>query len=162
VDHIDRVIAEWKRERPDLDLAPVRVIGRMGRVLEHVDRELEATFMSFGISRATFDVLAALYRAGKPYQLTQRALTTMLMRTSGSMSLRIAAIERAGYVKRKPDPADGRSSFVTLARAGMKVVEAAAPAHLANERRLLSPFTDSQCATLAGLLAQWIAWFEPE
>ncbi len=85
-DHIDRVVQLWKAERPDYDLAPVEIIGRAGRIMEHVDRALEAKFEEFEISRASFDVLVALRRNGKPYTPTQRELMRSLFRTSGSMS----------------------------------------------------------------------------
>jgi hypothetical protein len=42
LDHGDRVVQQWKSERPDYDLAPVEIIGRAGRIMEHVDRALEA------------------------------------------------------------------------------------------------------------------------
>ena len=73
-DHVDRVVQQWKAERPEYDLAPVEIIGRAGRIMEHIDRALEAKFEEFQISRASFDVLAALRRNGKPYKLTQRDL----------------------------------------------------------------------------------------
>src|SRR5882724_3275148 len=98
-DHIDTVIAQWKRERPEYDLAPVEIIGRAGRIMAYVDRALEAKFEEFGISRAAFDVLATLRRNGPPYKMTQRELMRSLLRTSGSMSLRIDALESEGLVK---------------------------------------------------------------
>jgi hypothetical protein len=58
-DHIDRVTAQWKSQGMKLDLGPVGIIGRAGRIMEYVDRALESKFEEFGISRGTFDVLAA-------------------------------------------------------------------------------------------------------
>src|SRR6202453_4239037 len=102
LDHVDRVVQQWKAERPDYDLAPVEIIGRAGRIMEHVDRAQEAKFEEFGISRASFDVLVALRRNGKPYRLTQRELMRSLFRTSGSMSLRVDALQAQGLVERTP------------------------------------------------------------
>lgn len=109
-DHIDRVVQLWKTERPDYDLSPVEIIGRAGRIMQHVDRALEAKFEEFGISRASFDVLTARRRTGKPYRLTQTELMRNLFRTSGSMSLRVdSSRPRVCAIK-------GRVSFSVAAR----------------------------------------------
>src|ERR1700743_1372961 len=121
-DHIDTVVAKWKRERPDYDLAPVEVIGRTGRIMEYVDRALEAKFEEFGISRAIFDVLAALKRNGSPFRMTQRDLMRSLLRTSGSISLRIDLLEREGLVTRLADQDDRRKVFVTLTSKGASLL----------------------------------------
>jgi DNA-binding MarR family transcriptional regulator len=159
-DHIDTVIAKWKQERPDYDLAPVEIIGRAGRIMEFVDRALEAKFDEFGISLATFDVLATLRRDGPPYKMTQRELMRNLLRTSGSMSLRIDALERTGFVRREDDEDDRRSVFVTLTGKGSKLLDVIIPEHLANEVTLLSGLTKKECADLAFLLRKWLSTLE--
>jgi DNA-binding MarR family transcriptional regulator len=159
-DHIDQVVANWKRERPDYDLAPVEIIGRTGRIMEYVDRALEAKFEEFGISRATFDVLATLRRGGPPYSMTQRNLMRSLLRTSGSMSLRIDALEREGFVSRLLDPEDRRSVFVTLTPRGIRLLEAVIPQHLANETALLKGFSNAERDQLRSLLRKWLAYLE--
>ena len=159
-DHIDKIIANWKRERPDYDLAPVEVIGRVGRVMEYIDRALEAKFEEFGISRAIFDVLATLKRNGPPYKLTQRELMRSLLRTSGSMSLRIDALERAGYVERESDENDRRSVFVSLTGEGSQLLDRIIPDHLANEATLLTGLTNADRVALASLLRKWLISLE--
>ena len=159
-DHIDTVIANWKRERPDYDLAPVEIIGRAGRIMEYVDRALEAKFQEFGISRATFDVLASLRRGGKPYRMTQRDLMRRLLRTSGSMSLRIDALEREGFVSRLPDKEDRRSVFVSLAPKGLTLLEKVIPEHLANETALLTCLSKAERDQLKLLLRKWLSFLE--
>ena len=159
-DHIDTVISLWKRERPDYDLAPVEIIGRAGRIMEYVDRALEAKFQEFGISRAAFDVLATLRRGGKPYRVPQRDLMRRLLRTSGSMSLRIDALEREGLVSRLPDKDDRRSVFVTLAPKGLSLIEKIIPEHLMNESALLSGLSKAECEQLKSLLRKWLISLE--
>jgi DNA-binding MarR family transcriptional regulator len=159
-DHIDTIVAKWKRERPDYDLAPVEIIGRAGRIMEYVDRALEAKFQEFGISRATFDVLATLRRSGKPYRMAQRDLMHSLLRTSGSMSLRIDALEREGFVSRLPDKEDRRLVFVTLAPKGMTLVEKVIPDHLANETALLTGLSKAERDQLKSLLRKWLTSLE--
>ena len=159
-DHIDTVVANWKRERPDYDLAPVEIIGRTGRIMEYVDRALEAKFEEFGISRATFDVLATLRRGGAPYTMTQRDLMHKLLRTSGAMSLRIDVLEREGLVSRSQDQEDRRSVFVTLAPKGLSLLEKVIPEHLANETALLTGLSRGERDQLRSLLRKWLASLE--
>jgi DNA-binding MarR family transcriptional regulator len=159
-DHIDKVIAKWKQERPEYDLAPVEIIGRAGRIMEYVDRALETKFEEFGISRATFDVLATLRRNGPPYKMTQSELRQSLLRTSGSMSLRIDALEQQGLVTRGQVEDDRRSVRVILTGKGSKLLDAIVPEHLANEMSLLAGLSKEERAELASLLRKWLTVLE--
>ncbi len=162
LDHVDRVVQQWKAEKPDYDLAPVEIIGRAGRIMEHVDRALEAKFEEFQISRASFDVLAALRRSGKPYKLTQRDLMRSLFRTSGSMSLRIDSLQKQGLVVRSPDKEDRRSVFVTLTPKGVELLETVIPEHLENESSLVAGLNRAERAQLITLLRKWLVSLEEE
>ncbi|HEY2468159.1 MAG TPA: MarR family transcriptional regulator [Terracidiphilus sp.] len=148
-------MAKWGMERPEYDLAPVQIIGRIGRVFEYVDRALEAKFEEFGITRASFDVLATLKRSGSPYRLSQRELMTNLLRTSGSMSVRIDAMERQGLVTREPDQEDRRATLVAISEKGIHLLEKVIPEHLLNEERLLSGLTAQDRSQLIRLLRKW-------
>jgi DNA-binding MarR family transcriptional regulator len=159
-DHIDRVIAQWKVQGMKLDLGPVGIIGRAGRIMEYVDRALESKFEEFGISRGTFDVLAALKRNGPPFRLSQRDLMRSLLRTSGSMSLRIDTLEREGLVTRLQDQDDRRSVFVTLTTKGSNLLQRVIPEHLANENSLIATFTTSEKEQLTTLLRKWLIALE--
>lgn len=161
-DHIDAIVAYWHRERPDLDVSPVEVVGRLGRVVEHVDRALDAKFAEFEISKADWDVMAALLRVGKPYRMMQRDLMRKLCRTSGSMSLRIDALVLDGLVTREQDTDDRRSTFVVLTREGIAKIEAVLPEHLANQARLLHGLTATERAQLAALLKKWMSALDSE
>jgi DNA-binding MarR family transcriptional regulator len=161
-DHIDRVIAQWKGQGMKLDLAPVGIIGRAGRIMEYVDRALELKFEEFGISRGTFDVLAALKRNGPPFRLSQRDLMRSLLRTSGSMSLRIDTLEREGLVTRVQDRDDRRSVFVTLTTKGSNLLQKVIPEHLANENSLIATFTTSEKEQLTALLRKWLIALETD
>ena len=161
-DHIDRLRAKWAQEAPEYDLAPVEVIGRAGRIMQFVDRALETKFEEFGISRASFDVLATLRRAGPPYRLQQRDLMQSLLRTSGSMSIRIDALERAKLVLREQHDEDRRSTFVTLTEKGSKLLDLVIPEHLANELALLAGLNLQERKELTLLLRKWLAALEED
>jgi DNA-binding MarR family transcriptional regulator len=161
-DHIDRLVRRWKQEKPEYNLAPVEIIGRAARIMEHVDRALESKFEEWDISRASFDVLATLRRAGPPYRLLQRELMRQLMRTSGSISLRIDALERDGLVERELNEEDRRTTEVVLTAAGHKLLEKVIPEHLANESALVAGLTVRERSELVALLRKWLLSLEAE
>lgn len=136
------------------------VIGRLGRVVSYVDRELEANFARFGINRAGWDVLASLRRNGPPYRLTPTDLYRELMRTSGAVTNQLHRLERAGLIRRLPDPTDGRGSLVELTPNGLALVRKVGPAHLETERRLLSALDREEQEAAAALLKKLLLWFE--
>jgi DNA-binding MarR family transcriptional regulator len=159
-DHVDETLADWRREWPELDTAPAQVVARLGRAVAYLQPELDNLFREFGLSRASFDVLATLRRAGEPFRLSQRALMDSLMRTSGTISVRIDRLEQAGLVERAPDPEDARGVLVALTKEGRELVERVAPAHLANEDRLLAALSPEERDALAQLLRKLLLGFE--
>lgn len=159
-DHIDKLTAKWAKERPEYDLSPVQIIGRLARIAEYVDRALEAKFEEFDISRASFDVLATLRRIGPPYKLSQHDLMGSLLRTSGSISLRIDAMERQGLVTREADADDRRATLVAITEKGMSLLDQVVPHHLANEEQLLVALTEQDRKQLVHLLRKWLLSLE--
>lgn len=152
-DAVDRLLAQWARERPDLDTRPMGVVGRVSRVARRIDLAQRATFARFDLDPAAFDVLATLRRSGEPYALTPGDLMRTAMVTSGAITQRLDRLEARGLVVRGPHPDDGRGVLVTLTGAGRILVDEVLPAHLATEERLLAPLTAAQRAELAALLA---------
>ena len=159
-DHVDALRAAWAREWPELDTAPVAVVARVGRLAQHLDRGLERVFAQHGLTRESFDVLAALRRAGAPYRLTPTELYRTLMRSSGAMTNRLRRLTDAGLVRRVPDPGDGRVLLVELTPKGRRLFERVAPLHLANEDTLLQPLTAGEREQLATLLRKALRSFE--
>jgi DNA-binding MarR family transcriptional regulator len=151
-DLVERALASWQTLLPGVDLSPISVIARLVRTMGLLEPELEATLQRFGLNRASFDTLSALRRGGPPYQLSARKLADSCMRTSATLSARIARLTNDGLVTREPDPKDARSVLVTLTERGREVIDAAAPVYLAAEDSLLSGITDEQRAALADLL----------
>jgi DNA-binding MarR family transcriptional regulator len=61
----------------------------------------------------------------------------------------VSRLEQRGWVRRGPDPADGRYTNATLTDAGWELVVHAAPGHAAAVRRfVLDPLTAAQARTL--------------
>jgi DNA-binding MarR family transcriptional regulator len=160
-DHVDWVIEGWEKERPGLDVAPIAVINRLERLQSYLRAEVATVFERFGLTGPSFAVIATLRRAGKPYQLSQRALMDALQLTGGTVSVRIDRLEGDGIVERLPDPHDQRGVLVRLTDAGERLFDQVAPLHLANEDRLLLALNTQQREQLAALLRILLLSFDP-
>lgn len=159
-DEVDRLIAAWKRERPDADLSPLAILSRITRISRHLDlarRDAFAELDTWG-----FDVLAALRRAGAPHTLSPGQLMQETMVTSGTMTNRLDRLEELKLINRQPDPSDGRGSLVSLTPLGMKKVDEALDQLLKNERAFLTELNKSEQADLADLLSRLAANFDLE
>jgi DNA-binding MarR family transcriptional regulator len=151
-DGVDLIIEQWRRERPDLDAAPVGIIGRISRLARELEQELEVVYREHGLESGWHDVLATLRRHGPPYQLRPSDLASSLMLTSSGTTKRLDRLEQAGLVTRAPDPGDRRGLVITLTRAGVKLIDAVTEAHLANEARLIAALSAGERRQLADLL----------
>ncbi len=160
MDHVDHILAQWRKERPDLDVGPMGLLGRLHRLSTHLGREVEAALLKHGLSSSAFDVLATLRRAGSPYQLSPGDLLAMTMVSSGTMTNRIDQLEKAGLVERIHNPQDRRSVLISLTKRGFAVVEEAVGAHVENQHRLVAHLSEEERATLDGLLKRFLQDFE--
>jgi len=151
-DAVDRIMAQWREQRPDLNPANMGVVGRLSRAAALVGKALEDNFARFGLSRWEFDVLASLRRSGAPFLLTVGKLQTTMMISSGTMTNRLDRLERRGLVARGPDPDDRRGVLVQLTTDGLKLVDEVVGPHLEAENEILAGLTPAEQERLAGLL----------
>lgn len=159
-DEVDRLVAGWRAALPDLDVAPLEVLSRVTRLARHLDRQRNAVFARHDLETWTFDVLAALRRAGPPHQLSPGQLVAQTLVTSGTMTNRVDRLEQRGLVRRLPDDSDARSTRVQLTPAGRKRVDAALRDLVARENAILASLTDRERLALAGLLRRVVAPFD--
>ncbi|WP_448005307.1 MarR family winged helix-turn-helix transcriptional regulator [Agromyces bauzanensis] len=160
-DRVARIMAEWSRERPDLDIAPQGVIGRLHRLANHLTDDLVAVYRTFGLAEGEFDVLATLRRGGPPFERTPSELAASTMVTTGAMTKRLDRLEARGLVTRRQSAVDGRGRVIALTATGRDLIDEAFTAHLANERRLLDEgLTPSDAAALERVLTTWLAHYE--
>ena len=159
-DEVDRIVAAWRRERPDLDVAPLEVLSRVTRLARHLDRDRSAAFAEHGLENWEFDVLAALRRAGDPYELSPGQLVADTLVTSGTMTNRIDRLAGRGLVRRRPDPTDGRGVLVGLTGEGLALVDTALEALLERERALLAVLAPVDTSGLAALLRRLVRPFD--
>jgi DNA-binding MarR family transcriptional regulator len=161
-DDVDVIVEQWRRERTGMRPEPMAVFGRIYRIARLVGDRQEKVYAGWGIGRGEFDVLAALRRSGAPYTLAPKALAASLMLTSGGMTGRLDRLERAGLVRRAPDPADRRALRVSLTAAGRRVAEESAEAGLEVQRRILDALPPADRDRLASLLRALLAAAEAE
>ena len=160
LDEVDRIVAAWRRERPDLDVRPLEVLSRVSRLARHLDRARRAAFAEHRLEPWEFDVLAALRRAGRPYQLSPGQLMTQTLVTSGTMTNRIDRFASKGYVERHRAPSDRRGVLVRLTDTGRDAVDAALADLLGRERDLLAGLDDAEAEMLADLLRTLVKPFD--
>jgi len=157
VDRAARAIEQWKRERPDLDVSPMGVLGRLNEASSLIARDrLAPLFASFGLQAGEFDVLATLRRSGSPYVLTPTALYEATMVTSGAMTNRLDRLEKAELILRGPHPNDRRGIVVQLTEKGLALIDEAVTAHVANEHEILAGLTPTEREMLSQLLEKLI------
>lgn len=161
MDHIDRILEGWARERPELDTAAMGVLGRLFRAADLADAALGAGIAAHELQPGWFDLLAALRRAGAPYELNPTQLMRATMLSSGGMTKRLDRLVDAGLVERRPDPGDRRGTRVALTRRGKSIVDRAVETHLANEERLLTGLDETERRTLDDLLRKLLTGLEP-
>jgi DNA-binding MarR family transcriptional regulator len=159
-DEVDRIVAAWHRERPDLDVTPLEVLSRIDRLAHHLDTARAHAFAAHGLARWEFDGLAALRRAGDPYQLTPGNLLSRTLVTSGTMTNRIDRLAQRGLVARLPDPGDRRSILVALTPKGLALVDAALTTLLRYERIILGQVPEAAIPALRAGLASLLEQFE--
>lgn len=155
MDHVARIMQQWGQERPDLDVSPQAVIGRLHRVADRLTEELVRVYAEFGLGEGEFDVLATLRRSGAPYALTPTDLAASTMVTSGAISKRVDRCERHGWVTRSAHELDGRGRVVALTGAGRELIDRAFEAHIANEHRLIGMLSETDRRLLGDALRRW-------
>ena len=153
-DAVDAIVAQWARERPELDTAPMAIFGRVFRIARAAGDAATAAYARHGITRGDFDVLASLRRAGEPFALSPTQLTAALMLTSGGVTGRVDRLEAAGLVRRSPDPEDRRSLVVNLTPEGRRLVDGAVTAGLEAQHALVAALPPERRALLSDLLRE--------
>jgi DNA-binding MarR family transcriptional regulator len=151
-DEVDEIVAGWRRERPDLDVAPLEVLSRVSRLAAVLDERRADAFVEHGLQAHEFDVLAALRRSGEPFELTAGELCALTHVTSGTMTSRLDRLSMRRFVSRHTDPTDGRLVRVRLTPTGRGRVDETFAALLDTERELLGRLAESKRDALVDAL----------
>lgn len=153
-DAVAAIVEDWRRERPELDTAPLEVFARLHRTFLRYHSQISKPLEEYGVSMAGFDVLTALRRAGAPYSRTAGELAESALISSAGVTLRIDRLEKDGLIVRERDPEDRRVVHSRLSEEGRERIDELFAEHLENERRMLSGLSPAECRQLGRLLGK--------
>ena len=160
MDKVDEIVAQWHRERADLDVGPMALLGRYKQAYNLLSKEMARTFAAHDLNPASFDVLATLRRAGPPHALSPGDLLKSMMVTSGTMTNRIDQLVKAGLVERQKHPEDGRKFVIALTAEGFARIDRAVTDHVATQHGLVADLSAAEQAELNRLLTLFLAQLE--
>ncbi|MEV6493713.1 MarR family transcriptional regulator [Actinoplanes sp. NPDC051633] len=99
-----------------------------------------------GVPHAYYQILAMLSaEPGRAMRMTD--LARRVGATSSRLSHAVASLEQRGWVRRQACPSDRRGQIAELTDAGFATLEAAAPGHVAQVRRLIFDHLDDEDVT---------------
>jgi DNA-binding MarR family transcriptional regulator len=153
-DEVDRIVAQWEHERPDLDPSPIALFGRVHRVYLRYQTVISKAFERHDLNSASFDVLAALRRSGAPYRKTGTQLAAGSLLSSAGVTFRLDRLEAAGLIERQRDDQDRRVVYSALTDKGLELIDRTIEEHLRAEAAMLHGLTDKERGQLARLLAK--------
>lgn len=160
MDSVDKIVGQWNRERPELDVAPMSLIGRVLKIARHLNAGMEKTFAAHGLNFPSFDVLATLRRNGPPFALSPSDLMEEMMITSGTMTNRIDQLVKQGYVERVPSQTDRRSFLIRLTKDGRTLIDTVVSDHVATQKQLVAGLSEAQREEANALLSVLLSSFE--
>jgi DNA-binding MarR family transcriptional regulator len=137
LDQVDLLVAHWRSEDPDIDVAAKTAALRLRRVANHLQRELRRELVPLECETWEFEVLLALSRA-PGQQLSAGALLRLCQVTSGAISNRLARLESRGWVRREIDLRDRRQVLVTLTTDGRERAQELINSKTRAEQRLFA------------------------
>jgi DNA-binding MarR family transcriptional regulator len=156
-DRIDKLLDQWKKERPDLDASPMGILGRLMILDRLAERGIEKVLKSHNLTIQEFDVLAVLRRCGQPFQQPVSVLCAHSLLTSGAMTNRVDRLEKKELVKRQPNPEDRRGVLVTMTSKGRKITDEIITERLQEAHERVSVLPLKERRQLETLLAQFLA-----
>jgi DNA-binding MarR family transcriptional regulator len=159
-DSIDRLIASWAPQLPDLDLEIEAIVQRMQKLTKAIRRRLEETLSDVGLAWGEWGVLGHLRLGGPPYRSSPGQLAKHEGLSSGAMTNRLDRLEERGLIRRLPDPDDRRGVQVELTDEGHRAYLEAVDVQAAKEATIASALTESEKAQLNQLLRRALLAFE--
>jgi len=155
-DIVGRGMAQWRRERPDIDCSGKAIVGRILRLQDVILRAVNSALERHGIRYPGYSVLATLRASGHPFRMSPSRLKETLLLTSGGLSNLLARLERAGWIRRHADPMDGRAVIVELTDRGRALADRAMKDHAAVERQLVGMFSADEQRVFASMLSRMV------
>lgn len=135
----------------------------LATLLEWLPAVLDAELQrDAGLTHFEYGVLYALAHAPE-HTLRMSVLADYAHSSLSRLSRAATRLESRGWLRRTPDPADGRFTLAVLEEAGLATYEQATPGHVRTVRRLvLDPLTRAQARQLVGINARILRAIRPE
>lgn len=150
------VLAQWRRERPDIDPTPMAICGEVWRAGEILRAGVIANLAEHDLDLARFDVLLTLRRQGRDKSLSPSALAKEMWLSTSAMTNRLDRLEKRGLLERIQDPNDRRGLKIMLTAEGFALADTLVVSHVNTEANMLSGLTSEECKTLRNLLKKVI------
>ncbi len=147
-----------RKRFPEFDPATIRALLALRTTAQRVENALGSWFLEAGLTPQKFGVLIVLHAEGEPISLSD--LRRYLGTTQANVTGLVAGLEATGLIERKASVADRRVSFVSLSRAGRRLVDARLPAYFARNRAALRGLSQAEKKTFVELLAKVARGFE--
>ena len=151
---MESILAQWRRERPDIDPEPMAVCGEIWRAGERLRQGVLANWSAWGLDLAGSDVMLTLRRQGQGETLSPSALAKEMMLSTSAMTNRLDRLEKRGLIKRTMDPNDRRGLRIELSEEGFALADEMIVSHVNTEERMLSALTDAERNDLRTLLTK--------
>jgi DNA-binding MarR family transcriptional regulator len=159
-DRTDDHVARWTPILPGLDPDAEGAVTRMVYFVKHIKDVREELLAASGLQRHEYDTLHAL--AGRHGTAAPSELAADLGMPPNSITGRLDALERRGFVSRSPSPTDRRRVIVQLTPAGRSAWRDALDGVGDEETRLLAALTPDERRTLSDLLRRVMLRAEQE
>ncbi len=151
---MESILMQWRRERPDIDSAPMAVCGQIWRTGDILRQGVIANWANYDLDLAGADVILTLRRQGHGATLSPSELAKDMMLSTSAMTNRLDRLEKRGLVKRAMDPNDRRGLRIILTDAGTALADEMVVTHVETEERLLAPLDEAERMQIRALLSK--------
>jgi DNA-binding MarR family transcriptional regulator len=117
-DSVDRHVEHWKQEIPALDPLVEGVFTRMQMLLRHLKQNRHAELAEHGLESYEYATLHYLGGRGPGHRATPGEIAAWQQMSPSGITGRLDALEKRGFIRRLPSPADRRKVIVELTEAG--------------------------------------------
>jgi DNA-binding MarR family transcriptional regulator len=161
-DSVDFCTDDIASNYPQIDPEVEGVVSRMAAINKHVQREFDETLAGHGLNHGEYRLLLRLSTRSADNRMSAGDLSRALMLSSGAMTNRLDRLERAGLVRRVPDPKDRRGVLVELTDRGRDQIGGAVTEQAAKEIDVMRALTPRELASLNQLLRKVLVSLETD
>ncbi|HEY4227671.1 MAG TPA: MarR family transcriptional regulator [Candidatus Limnocylindrales bacterium] len=158
-DALDDSLVIWAREIPDLDSLTEGIIERIQDLAHNVNESMDETLKKYDLDRRSFHLLGRLRRQGSPYRVSAGKLADDLRLSSGAMTNRLDRMEKAGLIRRLPDPGDRRATLIEPTEAGHAAWDRTVGSQAVREAEFIGVLSPAEKVRLHDLLRALMSAF---